>query len=312
MSTGAHSKRPMAPMAACAVIVACLLGACGTLKQVAVDKLGDALASGGDSYAADADVELVGSASPFGLKLTESLLAESPRHQGLLLAAARGFTQYAYAFVELPADALEKSDVAGSYAARERARRLYLRARNYGLRGLDAAHPGFSALFENDPASALASMRAGDAPLLYWTAASWGAAISLGKDDAAMLAGLAPMRRLAKAALELDESYSQGAVHVLHMSLAMSEAQPEAQRLASATAHFERAVALSAGLQAAPFVAHAESICIPSGKREHFDRMLDRALAIDLDAAPSARLSNELFQRRARWLRAHAQELFSQ
>ncbi len=73
-------------------------------QRFAVDRAGDALAGGGSVYAADDDVELVGAAIPFGLKLTESLLAASPDHRGLLLAAARGFTQYAY--VELPADDL--------------------------------------------------------------------------------------------------------------------------------------------------------------------------------------------------------------
>ena len=38
-------------------------------------------------------------AVPFSLKLIESLLAESPRHHGLLFAAWSDFTQYAYAFV---------------------------------------------------------------------------------------------------------------------------------------------------------------------------------------------------------------------
>ena len=285
---------------------------CGcSLQHLVVDKVGDALARGGEAYASDPDLELVGTASPFGLKLTESLLAESPAHRGLLLAAARGFTQYAYAFVEMPADEIEQHNVAAAHAARERARRLYLRARDYGLRALDAAHPGFSSRLERDPAAALASLREEDAPLLYWTAAAWGAAISLGKDDAAMLSGLAPMRRMASRALELDESYGQGAIHVLQMTLAMSEAQPDVVRLARAHTHFESAVTLSAGLQAAPFVAYAESICVPSARRDEFDRMLDRALAIDAASAPASRLSNELFQRRARWLRSHADQLFS-
>jgi hypothetical protein len=47
-----------------------------------------------------------------------------------ILAAARGFTQYAYVYVQLPADEMEDRDVAAAYAQRERARRLYLRARD--------------------------------------------------------------------------------------------------------------------------------------------------------------------------------------
>src|SRR5436190_11202877 len=103
-----------------------------SMQQLLVDRIGDAVSGGGSAYASDPDVELVGAAIPFSLKLTESLIAESPHHRGLLLAAARGFTQYAYVYVEMPADESEERDLAGAYAARERARRLYLRARDYG------------------------------------------------------------------------------------------------------------------------------------------------------------------------------------
>ena len=73
-----------------------------SIKRVATNKLGNALASGDTAYERDEDPELVAAAMPFGLKLYESLLAESPKHTGLLLAAASGFTEYAYAFVDCP------------------------------------------------------------------------------------------------------------------------------------------------------------------------------------------------------------------
>jgi TRAP transporter T-component len=80
--------------------------ATGCVRRYAINKLGDALARSGDVYASDNDPELIQSA-PFSLKLIESLVAESPRHSGLLLAAARGFTQYAYAFVQEQADEMK-------------------------------------------------------------------------------------------------------------------------------------------------------------------------------------------------------------
>jgi hypothetical protein len=114
-----------------------------------------------------------------------------------LLAAARGFTQYAYGYVELPADLIEERDVAAAYAARDRACRLYLRARDYGLRGLSANHPGFAERLQSDPDAAVTSVGQDDVALLCWTAAAWGAAISLGKNDPTLLADLPRMERLA-------------------------------------------------------------------------------------------------------------------
>src|ERR1043165_8011025 len=106
-----------------------------SIKRMAVNKLGDALAGGGTTFASDDDPELVKAAVPFSLKLMESLLAESPKHKGLLFAASSGFTQYAYAFVQQDAEELEEKDVAAAQEMRHRAARLYLRARNYALRG---------------------------------------------------------------------------------------------------------------------------------------------------------------------------------
>ena len=91
------------------VVVALILSSAGcSVKRIAVNKLGNALASGGSSYESDDDPDLVADALPFSLKLIESLLAESPQHKGMLLAAASGFTQYGRAFVEQRSDEAQK------------------------------------------------------------------------------------------------------------------------------------------------------------------------------------------------------------
>src|SRR6202162_320204 len=124
-----------------------------SVKRIAVNKLGNALAGGGNTFTSDDDLALVRDALPFSLKLMESLLAESPRHRGLLFAAASGFTPYAYAYVQQEADEMEDRDLQKEVALRLRARRLYLRARDYGLRGLDATHPAFASEVRRDPKS---------------------------------------------------------------------------------------------------------------------------------------------------------------
>src|SRR5437899_2103030 len=116
---------------------------CATVKRMAINKLGDSLSESGTTYAADDDPDLVGAALPFSLKLVEGLLAQSPKHRGLLFTAASGFTEYAYVYVQQDADAMESQDLDRAGVLRARARRLYLRARDYGLRGLDAQQRGF-------------------------------------------------------------------------------------------------------------------------------------------------------------------------
>src|ERR1019366_2971308 len=71
-----------------------VIGSGCSIKRMAVNKVGDALAGSGTTFASDDDPELVKAAVPFSLKLMESVLNENPRHEGLLLAACSGFTEY--------------------------------------------------------------------------------------------------------------------------------------------------------------------------------------------------------------------------
>src|SRR5580658_6654486 len=135
-----------------------LLGGC-SVKRYAINQLGNALAGSGTTFAADEDPELIRAAVPFSLKLVESLLAENPRHPGLLLAAARGFTQYAYAFVQEDADEIEDTDRVRAAALRARAAKLYVRARNYGLRGLEIKHKDFTARLKANPKQAVKALK---------------------------------------------------------------------------------------------------------------------------------------------------------
>jgi predicted anti-sigma-YlaC factor YlaD len=276
---------------------------------VAVNSLGNALAGGGSTFASDDDPELVRQAVPFSLKTMEALLEESPRHKGLLLAAARGFTQYTFAFVQQDADFEEEKDLAAATALRERAVRLYLRGRDYGFRGLEVALPRFSERLRTDPASALASARREHVPLLYWTAAAWGGAMALAKSDSSLTADQHLAEALMMRALTLDESFELGAIHDFFISYEAGRSSVGGS-VAGAREHFERALQLAHGQRAWPYVSFAESASVGTQDRNEFERLLREALAIDPNQAKDQRLSNLLAQRRARWLLSRADELF--
>ncbi len=293
-------------------ILAALMAAGCSVRRFAVNQVGNAIASGGSSYESDDDVELVGGALPFSLKLVESLLAESPKHRGLLLTAASGFAEYAYAYVEQPADEEAATSLERANAMRARARRLYLRGYRYGMRGLEAAYPGIGAAITDDPAAALARVKKKrDIPLLYWTAAAHGLAISASKDDPEMIAQLPEVEAMVRRASELDESWNSGALDEFLISVESARAGVKAadqqQRMRNL---FGRSQELGGGKRASLYVSYAEKAMIPSQNRAEFKALLDRALAIDPDREPPSRLSNLIAQRRARWLMSRIDELF--
>ena len=281
-----------------------------SIKRIAVNKLGNALASSGTTFTSDDDPDLVRDALPFSLKLIESLLAESPRHRGLLFAASSGFTPYAYAFVQEEADEVEDRDLAKATALRTRARGLYLRARDYGIRGLEVKHKGLGAALLKDPKAAVRSTTKADVPLLYWTAASWGAAISLSKDNPELVADQPVVEALIDRALELDEKFDAGAIHTFLISYEPSRNGASGDFAVRSRKHFDRAMELSGGFQAGPLVSLAEAVSIQKQDHAEFKSLLDRALAVDVNAKPEYRLVNLVMQRRARWLLTRSDELF--
>lgn len=289
------------------------LGSGCSVKKFAINKLGDALAGSGGSagtFASDDDPELIKAALPFSLKLIESLLAESPNHRGLLLAACSGFTQYSYAFVAQEADEKQDADLAGSEALRARARRLYLRARGYGWRGLELNHPGFTNELRRAPKQAVAVATKKDVPLLFWTAAAWGSAISVSKDDPQLLSDQLSVEALLDRVLALDPDYDHGAIHSVLIGYEMIRQGASGEPADRAMKHFDRAMELSKGQSAGPLISLAEAVAVEKQDRAQFTSLLHRALAIHPDAAPEQRLSNLLTQRRARWLLGRIDELF--
>ncbi len=286
-----------------------MLSGC-SVSRFAVNRLGDALADGGSTFSADPDPELVAAAVPFSLKLMESLLAESPRHRGLLLASARGFTQYAYAFVQLEAERMESTDLVAAETGRRRARALYVRARDYGLRGLAVRHREFATLLATDPQAALRATDRSDVALLYWSSVAWAAAIGLAKDDPELVADLPLVSALIDRALALDEGFDQGAIHSFLISYQSARLDQEGDLEDRMRTHYQRALALSNGRSAGPHLSWAESMCLPRQDRACFEQALRAALAVDVDAAPERRLANVLMQRRAEWLLGRVDRLF--
>jgi predicted anti-sigma-YlaC factor YlaD len=293
----------------CAAVLALTTGC--SLKTMAVKTVANTLADTGDVFTRDDDPELIRDATPFALKLYESLLESVPTHVPLLIATCGSFTQYGYAFLESEADSLDSSRRAEATALRERALKHYLRGRGYCLRAADVRFgKGTSMALLQDPVATVARARKDDVPLLYWTAASWGAAISLGIDRPDLAVDFPTVRALADRALALDPTWSKGAIHELMITL---DSLPEALggNADRAKAHFKTAVEIQKGLSPGPYVTLATGVAVPAQDRPEFERLLKEALAIDPEKDPSNRLVTLVYQRRARVLLNRIDEQFS-
>ncbi len=271
--------------------------------------MSDVLAGGGSVFAGDNDPEFIEQALPFSLKLMDALLTEQPDNRGLLLAAASGYIFYAYAYVTIPAEEISLEDFDRSLELRARARNLFLRAQAYAGWALELDYPGIGEALRENPQNAVSMIGSDpgrDVEMLYWNAASLGLAISSSRNEPALLARRAEVDAMLDRALELDESWGDGALH----EFAINTISVNGRDRAEIDTHYRRALELSGGERAGLFITYAEATAVPSQDRQAFVSLLERALSVDIDANPESRLTNVVAQQRAEWLMDNLDEMF--
>jgi predicted anti-sigma-YlaC factor YlaD len=282
------------------------LAGCGAVNKMAAKTVANTLSKNGDVFTRDDDPELIRKAVPFALKTYESLLETLPKHKDLLIATCSGFTSYSFAFVQTDADILGEEHHNEVKALNEEASKLYVRGKDYCLRALDVRFPGASKKLLRDPESAVKQAGKGDVELLYWTAASWGLAMELNLD---LAIDFPAVRALVERALALDETWRQGSLHELMITL--DSVEQLGGSVERAREHFRRAVELRGGTSPSPYVALAVGVSQPKQDRAEFEQLLNQALAIEPDKDKSNRLTTIITQRRARALLDQIDSLFS-
>ena len=272
------------------------------IRTAAVKNVADMLSESGTTVTSHNDPELVRGALDFALITNESLLASIPRHEPLLTTTCSQYTQYAFGFVQADAEEAQFADFERSLVLSARALKLAMRGRDFCWRALDVRFKGIAAHLKADPAAAVRGAKREHVPLLYWSAASLGAAISIGGlDRPDLLIDWPVVRALAERALALDDTWSRAALHELMITV---ESQGEALGGSEERArrHFARAVEVQGGRSPGPYVALAMGISKANQNREEFERLLTQALTIDPDDEPNVRLVTLLAQKRARFL----------
>lgn len=285
-----------------------LLTAC-SIQKFAINSLSNVLAEGNAVFESDNDPDFIAEALPFSLKLIDALLVEQPDNQDLLLAAASGYVFYSYAYLAIVADELSREDIDAARDTRARARNLFRRAHDYSSRALQISYPGIETALFDDPEAAVQAITSTSnrsIELLYWNAVSLSLAISTSRNDASLLARITEVEAQLTRALELDETWNEGALH----EFAISSAPLTNIDAGSITQHYDRALELSSGKRASIYISYAEATAVPRQDRGAFVELLKRALAVDVDRFPDFRLVNAVAQRRATWLLGSLDELF--
>jgi len=297
----------------CLVIFAWIIGPACSIKKLAMNQVANALTGSGSStvFTGDNDPELVGDALPFAIKMYESLMVANPRHEGLRLQTGSLYIMYANAFLQTPATMLAEDEYQKQEFAYGRAKNLYLRGRDIILVCLENKYPGLrAALQKRDYQKALQRTTRKDAPLLYWAGAGWLGGFAIDAFDMDLGVTLPAAAALIERVYRLDPDYAAGALHEFYILYYGSLPEYMGGNLKKAREHYDRALAISRGRSATPYLSLATSVTVKEQNIEEFKDLLHKALAIDPEAVPENRLVNILNQRKARWLLQHADDYF--
>jgi predicted anti-sigma-YlaC factor YlaD len=286
-----------------------------SINKLAMNAVSNALAGDGSSdvFTGDSDPQLVGDALPFAIKLYETLLSANPGHQGLMLTTGSLFVMYANAFVQGPAEMLPFSEWEEREAALIRAKQLYLRGYEILYDALDSKFSGFrkASITNESLQPILQKCKKEDAGLLYWAVAGGLAAYSLDVFDFELSARIPNWSAMIHRAYELDPDYGGASLDEFFIIFYSSLPETLGGNKEQAQYHFRRALEKTGGNSTSAYISYAQSISVPAQDYDTFRDCLEKALAVDPNANPSARLMTIINQRKARWLLDNAYNFFS-
>ncbi len=275
------------------LLVLLAVSGCASMVSSATGKLSDNLSN---AILNQDDPETVEAGMPSFLMLVDGLIAGDAQNESMLLAGSKLYGAYTAAFVKEP----------------ERAQRLARKARGYSDRALCARDAKLCGLLDksfDDFAAAIAALKADDAPLLYVSAAAWAGWIQTNSSDWNAVAQLPKVKAAMARVVELDETYSHGEAHVYLGVFATLLPPALGGKPEEGRAHFERAIALSAGRDLIAKVEYARRYARITYNRELHDKLLQEVLATDA-SEPGLTLSNVLAKRQAKELLASADNYF--
>lgn len=294
------------------VSIIVLLGGC-SLQKMALDQTASILKGAMPAFEKDKDYHFVEQSLPGSIKMVEGFLEAGPDNQDLLLMASQAYMAYGLLFIEdRLGEAEEDSPAEEQYLAR--AKEMYRRSHNYGLRLLETQRPGFTAAFAKggeDLTKALAACQSKeDAAGIFWVGMPLAAAVNLSRDDVAMIAMLPKVKALIARTLELDESYYHAGAHMILGSLDGSTPKMLGGDTEKAKKHFSRALELTKRRFLLVQVMMAQTLAVQLQDQALFKKLLDEVLKAPLSIDPKQQLANVAAKRKAKRLLKYEDELF--
>ena len=286
------TNRPRIVTAFCLIVlITPLITSCAATKtRMMVDSMNPLMELMSISINKNVDVDMVRDAYPANLIQLDGLIEASPYNANLLLKASEAYFGYSFAFIE---DTDE-----------ERAKKLYLKSKDYALRALEKNRKFRKAL--NGPLDefvvSLQTFHKKDVPALFRCSTAWIAWIAINLHDPAVLLDLPKVEALWMRILEIDETYYYGSTHASLGAYFASQSLSLGGDPAKAKYHFDRAFEISESKLLVIHLMYAQYYAYQIQDRKLFTDTLDHVIATPVNSYPELNLINEIAKRKARKL----------
>lgn len=282
-----------------------------SIKSIAVEQMGELVASGVPAFEKDEDLQLVRDAIPSNIKLLEAMLESQPGNGKIPGILSQMYASYAFAFLE--AD-LETPGVGDKALLKERINRFYQRGIQYGERALIARNKkceeGLKVIAELE--KCLNALDKDDVPALYWYGFNVAAFLNRNMNSMAALAQGPKMEKVMDRVLALNEGYNFGSAHLFLMLYYGARPPMMGGNFEKADAHYQAIQKLSGSDFLLGDVFRARYVLVQKQDREGFEKELKAVLAKnpDPDKSPQLRLYNSLAKSRAKLYLNSVEDLF--
>ncbi|HAK45407.1 MAG TPA: hypothetical protein DCO79_05750 [Spirochaeta sp.] len=329
------------PVTILAVLILFSAASCISIEDMAMNAAADMLSSetgGANIFTVDDDPQLIADALPLALKLYEMVLASKPEHAEMQYATGKNFIMYANAFIQTPAGMLPDEEYLEQGIMLARAKKMYIRGRDYIISGIELKYPGFTEAVDGGRLDEAVAMfnEPEDAGMLYWAGSAWIGAYSCDPFDFELASGLYVPAAMLLRGLELDGGFNKGSIHdvliQVYSSLPYSHIIKAAEQAPETIGkfndeyygslgisgsledktryHFETSLELSGGQNPGTYCSYASSVSVRNQNYKEYKQLLEKALAVNPSDNPENELVVTIYQDKAGWMLEHAEDFF--
>jgi hypothetical protein len=301
-------RRSTLPAVALVALGAAASG-CAGVRRVGVSQTSPLFTASMRAYEAETDLAVARAAAPALMKLIEGLLETAPNDRELLEVVARGWAEFAFAFLEDDFESLPNDAAHADERTRltVRATGLYDRAFGFAVRRLQDDDKEIERALAGDVdqlRAALARLPKSSVPGLVFGGLALASAVNLNRTDPSRAVDLPKAMALLERARALDPTYYYGGAQMVLGLIYCSAPKSAGGDPDRGQQLFEESMAQTSGRYLLPRVMSARMCAVRRGDRAGFERTLKAALA----TPPAARsdevgrhynLANEVAKRRA-------------